>query len=165
MNYYVIVRGPLGVGKSTISRRLARVVNAAYISVDRVLDEYGIWYDGRLNEFLKVNEIVAPRARRLLKKGTPVILDGNFYWKSQIKDLERRLDHRHFVFTLKAPLSLCIDRDAGRKVPHGGTAAREVYEKSTRFDYGVGVDATQPPQRIVREMVSAIASARHDGPG
>jgi predicted kinase len=85
MSYYVIIRGPLGVGKSTVSKKLGKIVRAEYISVDRVLDEYDIWYSGRLSEFLKVNVIVARRAGRLLKKGTSVILDGNFYWKSQTR--------------------------------------------------------------------------------
>jgi predicted kinase len=99
-----------------------------------------------------------------LETGTPVVLDGNFYWKSQIKDLEKRLHHRHFVFTLRAPLSVCIERDAGREAPHGSPAAREVYAKSTKFDYGVEVDATQPLDRIVREIVSTISSGRHEVP-
>ena len=160
MNHYVIIRGPLGVGKSTVSRRLAKVVRAEYISVDRILDEYDIWYSGRLSEFLRVNVVVARRAGRLLKKGTSVILDGNFYWKTQIEDLERRLDHRHFVFTLKAPLNVCIERDAGRDIPHGSQAAREVYTKSTKFDYGSGIDAMQPLKRIVREIASTISDGR-----
>jgi len=165
MNYYVIIRGPLGVGKSTVSRKLAQVVRAEYLSVDRVLDEYDIWYAGRLAEFLKVNEVVARSARRLLKKGSSVILDGNFYWKTQIRDLVKRLDHRHFVFTLTAPLSVCIRRDAQREVPHGTQAAREVFAKSTRFDFGIDVDATQPLERTVREIVSIISGELHEKPG
>jgi hypothetical protein len=97
----------------------------------------------------------------LLKKGTAVIFDGNFYWKSQIRDLEKRLDHRHFVFTLKAPLDVCIKRDAGRKVSHGSQGAREVFAKSTRFDYGIGIDATQPLERTVRKIVSTILGGPH----
>lgn len=162
MSYYVIIRGPLGVGKSTVSKKLAEVVRAEYISVDRVLDDYDVWYSGRLSEFLKVNVIVASLAGRLLKKGTSVILDGNFYWKSQIKDLERRLDHRHFVFTLEAPLNVCIKRDAGRDATHGNQAARKVYGKSTRFAYGTRIDATRPFDIIVREIGLIISGGRRE---
>lgn len=163
MNYYVIIRGPLGVGKSTVSKKLARILRAEYISVDRPLDDRGIWYSGRLREFLEVNEIVAQQAGNLLANGTPVVVDGNFYWKSQIQDLERRLDHRHFVFTLKAPLDVCIRRDASRAAAHGSRAAEEVYAKSTRFSYGTPIDATQPVEAVVRKVRSIISRNRLTG--
>lgn len=163
MSYYVIIRGPLGVGKSTVSKRLARMLRAEYISVDRVLDDRGIWYSGRLREFLEANEIVAQQAGRLLADGTPVVVDGNFYWKSQIKDLERRLAHRHLVFALKAPLEVCIQRDASRAAPHGSRAAGEVYAKSTRFSYGTPIDATQPVEGVVRKVRSIISRNRRAG--
>jgi predicted kinase len=165
MNFYVIVRGPLGVGKSTVSRKLAQVLRAEYISVDRVLDEYDIWYSGRLSEFLRVNAIVARRAGRFLTKGKPVIFDGNFYWKTQIRDLEKRLDYRHFVFTLKAPLDVCIQRDAGREAPHGSEGARAVYAKSTRFDCGIGIDATRSLDRTIRTIRSTLIHALREAPG
>lgn len=158
MSYYVLVRGPLGVGKTTVSQKLALELRAQYISIDRVLDEHDLWYDGRLSEFLRVNVIVARQATTRLKQRTPVVLDGNFYWKTQIKDLERRLPYPHFVFTLKAPLNVCIERDARRAEPHGVRAAREVYTKSTRVVCGVEVDATQPLERIVQEMVRSVSA-------
>jgi predicted kinase len=161
MSYFVLVRGPLGVGKSTVSKGLAKEIDAAYISVDRILDEQDLWYSGRLSEFLRVNKFAAERAGHWLRKGTPVVLDGNFYWKSQIRDLVDRLDHPHFIFTLKAPLSVCIKRDAGREKTHGSQAAGEVYAKSTRFDYGTAVDAVKPIERVVSEIVSHILVSRH----
>ncbi len=119
MSYYVVIRGPLGVGKSTVANRLAKEIGADRILIDR-------------------------------------ILDGNFYWKSQIEDLIGQLDYRHYVFTLKAPLSVCVDRDSRRATPHGSQAAREVYAKSTKFDYGIGLDATRPIETVVREIVSHL---------
>jgi predicted kinase len=165
MSFYVLVRGPLGVGKSTVSKRLARVLRAEYISVDRILDDEEIWYSGRLSEFLKANEILAARAGPIMATGRPVVLDGNFYWKTQIRDLEQRLDRPHHVFTLRAPLTTCAERDAGRIRPHGAQAAREVYAKSTKFEYGIGVDATQPLARIVEEIEARIARSTPPRPG
>lgn len=160
MSYYVILRGPLGVGKSSVSRRLAQVLRAEHISFDRVLEEFDIWYSGRLSEFLRANVVVARRAGRVLKRGSNVILDGNFYWKTQIRDLEKRLDQPHFVFTLHAPLRVCIERDARRDAPHGTPATREVYAKSTRFEYGARVDATQSLESVVREIASTVSAHR-----
>ncbi|HLM90999.1 MAG TPA: AAA family ATPase [Thermoplasmata archaeon] len=156
MSYCVVIRGPLGVGKTTVSKRLSARIAAEYISIDRILDEDGLWEAGHLSEFLRANEIAAARAEPMLAKRTPVVFDGNFYWKSQIEDLVGRFRYPHFVFTLKAPLRVCIERDARRPKPHGIEAAKEVYAKSTRFEYGIGLDATCPIPSILRKITSRL---------
>jgi len=160
MGHFIVIRGPLGVGKTTVAERLAKELGAEYISIDRILDEHGLWESGRLSEFLRANAFAVERARGILDEGTPVVVDGNFYWKSQIEDLVRTLDHRHFVFTLKAPLRLCIERDRGRDLPHGSEGARAVYAKSTRFEYGIGVDATGPIESTLCEIRSHLVRGR-----
>ncbi|MGD0249564.1 MAG: AAA family ATPase [Thermoplasmata archaeon] len=156
MVYFVIIRGPLGVGKTTVSERLAKEIGAEYLSIDRILDDHGLWEEGLLSEFLQANAIAVERGERSLARGVPVVFDGNFYWKSQIEDLIGRLPYRHFEFTLRAPLELCIERDGYRGVPHGPEAAREVYAKSTAFDWGVEIDATRPLETIVGEIRSQL---------
>jgi len=143
MSYYIIIRGPLGCGKSTVAENLAQKLNAEYIAIDRILDEHGLTEDkeeGYISQksFKKANEIVVPKVMEALKSGKIVIFDGNFYWKSQIEDLIERLDFPNFVFTLKASMEICIKRDMERNKTHGKDAAMVVYEKSTSFDYGNG---------------------------
>ena len=36
---YIVIRGPLGVGKTTIAKALARQLDGLYLSIDDVLDE------------------------------------------------------------------------------------------------------------------------------
>jgi adenylate kinase family enzyme len=157
MVFYVVIRGPLGVGKTTVAARLAKRISAECISIDRILDEHGLWEAGRLSEFLQANEFGVPQARGFLEKGTPVIFGGNFYWKTQIKDLVGQLDYRRYIFTLKAPLRLCIERDRGRVTSHGSKGAKEVYAKATKFDYGIGVDATRSIECVLHEITSHIS--------
>ncbi|HXQ79433.1 MAG TPA: ATP-binding protein [Thermoplasmata archaeon] len=158
MSYYLLVRGPLGVGKTTVSHRLVRELHAEYVSIDRILDERGFWDSGRLSEFVKANRVAAERARPTLVSGTPVIFDGNFYWKTQIRDLVRRLDFPHAIFTLTAPLSDCTARDARKGSPHGSKGAREVYAKSTAFNSGTSIDATGSVDSVVRSIKSNVRS-------
>jgi predicted kinase len=157
MSFFVVVRGPLGIGKSTVSKSLATKINAEYISIDQLLDDHGLWVSGRLSEFLRANDFAVERAHNFLERGVPVIFDGNFYWKTQLEDLLHRLEYRHFVFTLEAPLEVCAARDGGRASPHGATAARQVYAKSTRFEYGIGVDATRRVDLVVRELARYLS--------
>jgi predicted kinase len=146
----------LGVGKSAVSKRLAEKIGARYVSIDRILDERNIWYSGRLSEFLRTNEIAATEARRWLSKGTPVVFDGNFYWKTQITDLTHRLQFPHHIFTLEAPLAVCVERDGRRRPPHGPEAAEQVYAKTHRFRAGIGVDATRSVAQVVSDLVARI---------
>jgi predicted kinase len=152
MAQYVVIRGPLGVGKTTVARRLGTQLSARYLSVDRILDEEHFWESGRLGEFLRANAVLAERARRSFERGHDVVIDGNFYWRTQLADLTRRLRVSGHVFTLVAPLSVCIERDRARPYSHGADAAREVFAKTTRFDWGTPVDATRPLSVVVRDI-------------
>jgi hypothetical protein len=88
------------------------------------------------------------------------VIDGNFSWRTAVDDLVARLRFPHVVFTLKVPLSVCLPRDAGRRAPLGSDAVREVYEKATTFDYGVGVDATGAVEDVVARMVQELKGSR-----
>ena len=37
MSYYIIVRGPAGVGKSVVARKLSRNLNAYHVLFDRIM--------------------------------------------------------------------------------------------------------------------------------
>ena len=163
--FYIIVRGPLGCGKSTISQKLAKDIGAEYFAVDRVLDEFDLTKDkeeGYISQksFFKVNEIIAQRADKFLRRGKAVIFDGNFYWESAIEDLISKLDYAHLVFTLKASVDTCISRDEERGKTHGEMATRVVHKKSTSFDYGIVIDTeSKTPEKTLSEIEKVIRSS------
>lgn len=159
MNFFIIIRGPLGSGKTTIAKKLAEIINAEYIAIDEILDEHDLTQDredGYISQksFLKANEIAVFQADNFLKKGKNVIFDGNFYWKSQIEDLVQKLDYPHHIFTLQAPLSICIERDSKRKNPHGVDAATVIYEKTAAFACGTPIDALKPINFIIDSILT-----------
>lgn len=161
MSFYIIIRGPLGCGKSTIAERIAKRLKAEYISIDRILDDHNLTKEleeGYISQksFLKANELVIPKAKSSLKKGKPLVFDGNFYWKSQIEDLIKRLEFPHYVFTFKVPLDVCIERDRQRGKTHGEDAARAIYKKALAFDYGTVIDINRPLDICVREILSYL---------
>lgn len=160
MVYFVIIRGPLGVGKSTVTAQLATRIGGVPVSIDRILDEYQLeeWEDGyvSLRSFVRANEHAAELARSILTGGRPVLFDGNFYYEAQLDDLVGRLRFRHYIFRLDAPLAVCIARDAHRRPPHGAQAAQEVYAKAATVGRGIGIDATVPVDTMVDEIVSHL---------
>ncbi len=161
MAYYVIVRGPLASGKTTIANRVADEIKAEYISIDRVLDAEVGTQDleaGYISQksFIAANTLVVPRAQQVLERGRLVVIDGNFYWQSQLDDLVQRLQFPNFVFTLKLPLEMCIARDRERGKTHGEDAVRAVYRKSTEFSAGAPIDAAQPLGTCVADILSYL---------
>ena len=145
MVFYVIIRGPAAVGKTTIGKGLAEQLNGKHISVDKVLKENGLDYiPGEKwvpeHKCLKFNAIVLPRVKERLKEGKIVVFDGNFYHKSQIENLIDNLDFQHFVFTLKAELNDCISRDKKREGELGEQAVKDVFKLVSAFDYGTIID-------------------------
>jgi predicted kinase len=158
--FLAIVRGPLGIGKTTVAKALAAKWEARYISVDAILEDFDleIWEEGYISEaaFLRSNVHVAVQAARWLGNGRAVVVDGNFYWKSQVEDLLRRVPVRSAVFTLQAPIEVCLERDAHRGRPLGTPSVRDVYAKVVSFDCGIPVDATRPVETIVADLSARL---------
>ena len=155
MSFFLIVRGPLGAGKTTIARALAQDLGAEVVSIDEVL-ELQEWDGGSEALFLAANVVAADRARALLLRGVPVVVEGNFYWERAIQDLAGRLAFPHEVFTLKVPLEVCLERDRLRSPSYGEEAAREVFEKAARVECGVPIDGTRGVADIVRDVRSRL---------
>ncbi|MFP4567838.1 MAG: AAA family ATPase [Candidatus Woesearchaeota archaeon] len=161
MSFYVIIRGPLGCGKTTISKKLSELLDAKYFSIDEVLRNYNLEGDreeGYISQksFKQANDVLVPLAKIKLNSGVPIIFDGNFYWQSQINDLISKLDFPHYVFTLTAPLDICINRDELRNDAHGDAAARAVFRKSVEFDFGINIDVNKPIDICIKEILSFI---------
>ncbi len=72
MSYYIIIRGPLGSGKSTLSAKLAHKLDAKHVHMDEVLEKHGL--DKMppdapcipAENFIKANEIVLPEVKKSL---------------------------------------------------------------------------------------------------
>jgi len=163
MTYYLIIRGPLGIGKSTVARTIAKELKADYISLDDVLSENGLDKVGLGQEsipatnFIMANGIILPRARESLTQKKILVLDGNFYHQAQISDLVTNIQFPYFAFTLKAPLETCIARDRSRKRSYGEDAAQAVHNLVSRFEYGTSIDTDgRNADEVVREIISCL---------
>jgi len=161
----IIIRGPLGVGKSTVAKAVAEKIGGFYISVDEVLDQNDLdkAVEGEgipLSNFLKANEIIAAEAKQAKGQRKPVVVDGNFYHKEQIEQLVRLLGDAT-TFTLKASVETCVARDAVRAKPYGEDAARAVHIFVSAFDYGTVIDTGM---QTIKETIQSVMDSLDSQP-
>lgn len=162
MSYYILIRGPLGIGKTTLSKLLSKKLKAHYYSMDKILADNNL--DKRGDEpciparnFIKANEIILSQIKENLEKKNIVILDGCFYHKEQISHLEKNLKYKGYVFDLKAPVNVCIERDSKRKEVYGEGAAQAVYNLVARFDYGTAINTQgKTTEEVVADMLTHL---------
>ena len=159
MSYYILIRGPAGVGKSTVSRLLSKQIKAEVIHFGEIMKSLGLDYIPGdkwipLHKFVKAHEIKIPELKDKLASGNNLVIDHNFYHKEQIEDLLKNLQFEHFIFTLKADLNECIRRDKTRPGELGEQATKDVYELVSAFDYGISIDTNgKTPTQVVDEIL------------
>jgi len=164
MGYFVIIRGPLGIGKSTLSKKLTKILKGNYISMDKIVDKNRIIKkldkNGLIDvrNFIHANTVLLPVALKFLKEDKPVTTDGCFYHKEQIVDLINRLKpYDVYIFDLKAPVDICIERDKHRKISLGEDATRAVYNAVSRIDCDIKIDTLgKTPDQTIKEILKHL---------
>ncbi len=162
MSFYLVVRGPAGVGKSAVAKQLAKSLRATYISFDAITDRHGLAVirgEGiSAANFLAANRIVLPKARRSLNRGRPVVFDGCFYRSRQLKNLIKNLPFPHAVFSLEAPLKECLLRNRKRKPSLSTTDIRAVYRLVRQVPIGIPIKTAGKPIAAVAREIQKKAS-------
>jgi len=164
MQKVLIIRGPLGIGKSTISKLVAKKLNGTYYSIDDILAKNKLDIcDEKIgcipeSNFIRGNELLLNSIKKDLRNNISVVIDGNFYQKGAlIHLLEELKEYEPKVFTLKADVKICIQRDSQRKVPHGEGAAMAVHNLVSKFDYGFIVkNEDSNIEEKVNEIISKL---------
>lgn len=112
MSFYIILRGPAGAGKTTLSKKLTKLYNGHHINIDKI--KHGLGLKHSEQEKLEANKFIIKEIKEYLDRGTVVILDEVLYYKSQLDQLEQ-LPYEHYTFSLTTPLNLCLKRNHGRR--------------------------------------------------
>jgi len=155
MAYYIVIRGPPAVGKSTISIRLASRISAQYICLDNVRREFRHTFSEE--DKIKTLEKALPRVLDKLESGRSVILEEVFYYPSQFRYLENNLPFDRYIFSLQASLEECVRRDAGRSSAMGEARVERVYGFVSRYDCGIKIETKgRHSEDVVDEITSHL---------
>ncbi|MFT4326284.1 MAG: AAA family ATPase [Candidatus Woesearchaeota archaeon] len=155
----IIIRGPLGVGKTTIAKEISVRCNAHYISFDEVLVEYNLDKEDDVFtalDFIKANTCILDDCQKVLQEGQSIVFDGCFYFLEQINHLQEHLNASFIIFDLKASLETCIKRDANREKSYGEKAAQEVFVLVSKHDVGIAINVEKPFNVVIEEIVSLL---------
>jgi len=157
MEYCIIIRGPAGIGKTTISKELAKAIDAKYFSFDKIMKDNkldDIVGDGIAAEnFVKANEIILSE----MKKHKRVVLDGCFYRKKQMEHLLHKLSSKVFIFTLLADITECHKRNLSRKNPLSKENVKQVYDLVCKLKVGTDIRVrNKEVHTVVSEIISHI---------
>ena len=157
MKKLTIIRGPLGVGKTTISKLLAEKLGAEYLSLDKIMEERKLdQAEGGIpvENFLKANEIAF---EMMCASDKSFILDGCFYYQEQIDDLKEKLKDDIQIFSLMSNVETCIERDAKREKVYGEDSARYVHMVTAKVKEGEeiqsdGLSVEETVERILERV-------------
>lgn len=162
-NKVIIIRGPLGVGKSTISMQLATMLSGLHIPLDDVVDRLGLDRvppDAECipaENFLTALKNVLPQIEQAMAQGKSAIVDACFYHQEMIVFLENHFPGKTVIVTLDSPIDVCIARDRGRSKSYGEDAARAVHSLVSRFSAGIRIDATQPKEATIAKIIALLS--------
>lgn len=152
----ILIRGPLGVGKSTIAKSLAKKLKAKYLSLDKILSENDLeGADGiPLANFLKANGIITKRVKN---SKNSFVLDGCFYYQQQMDDLQLKFGNELIIFTLISDVNKCIERDSKRKKVYGEDSARFVHSVTTQVKAGHEIDSNDlTPEKTTKKILEIL---------
>lgn len=153
MSFYIVIRGPAGIGKTAVAKKLAHKLKAVYVSFDKIREKHGIGLSEK--QRIKANAVAVPQALKALRHGKIVVFDGVFYHRSQLAHLTSALHFPYFVFTLAASVEEVVKRDAKRrgKAKLGKKKVRDFYQVVAKFKPGIVINTSgKTVERIISEI-------------
>ena len=135
---FLVIRGPHGVGKSTLRNGLMDLLegkNIAFLDIDEIGEFTNKYLTNKLpkvkKDLIDVNNII-DMSKNCSYFGFKSIIFGIFSRKEEEDILYNSLRPRsmeNYIF-LNAPLEVCIERDKQREKILGEKIIRDMYEKS-----------------------------------
>jgi len=161
MTHLVLIRGPAGSGKSTLSDKVGKRIKGNVVVLHKDLFHFQIPQKGEL----PVRELLSLISKFLLSRNFSVVLDGLFGGASaqktisQLKRIARRGNAKFTLVFLDTSKDVCLERNRKRKkaIPIKDVHKWYDYIYKTKAEKGTVINNNhlserEALRRIMREM-------------
>lgn len=161
---YIIIRGPAGVGKTTLAKKLiayfnSHKISAKYFSPGLMRKKHNLGFS--MKEKLKADNFLISEARDIIEKGHVAIFDEVYYYPQQMLNFRNKLGSP-IVIHLKAPIGALLERNSKRtgKKKLSEKRMRDVYGLDRRFRNGNVINTHKRNKNQVFRGVVRVIKAR-----
>ncbi len=164
--FVIIIAGPTGVGKTTLSKMLSRYYGCVYISEDEIAKEVFPDEYKDIEDYPDKVEIIArelfKRAKEIFSSGKCIVIDRINLEKEFIEEIKKTLHNNLILKVLLPPIETTIERDRKR----GGWASGEnaiklFYKKYKELKPVIGEEnyidnSYQTPEETFERLIACI---------
>lgn len=158
---YLLIRGPVGVGKTTtvraLQKRLKEAGHKAYcLSFEHFRAQHNLLIPTYENKKRGL-ELLIPELQQRINDGYLVVFEGVFYEKEFLDYIRDNLGVNYLQINLFAEKSTCLARDAQRNKSRGVTNVEETWEFLKRENNKDNKEITLSTENLsVDEVVNKI---------
>jgi adenylate kinase family enzyme len=164
--FVIVIAGPTGVGKTTLSKMLSKHFNCPYISEDEIAkevfpDEY-IDIEDYPDKLKMVENQLLKRAKEIFDSGRYVVMDRINLERGSIVELKKTF-RRHLIFRVLWPLmETASERDKRREGwTSGEDTIRRFYKKYEELKPIIGEknyidNSHQTPEETLERFIASI---------
>lgn len=161
--YVVLLRGPPGVGKSSIATKLVDVLPSPVVALHKDVVQFHFPYRGKL----LVDDLMRAMMRALLKKDVSVIIDGLYGGPDSAKRIAklgriaRGMGAKFVVIFLQADKKTCLKRNHARKkrIPNADVHKWYDYLYNIPHQTGIAVNTFGKSQKQTLTEVRKLLKA------
>jgi cytidylate kinase len=165
--FVIVIAGPTGVGKTTLSKMLSKYYNCAYISEDEITKE--IFPDVYKNiedypDMVKIAESqLLKRTKEIFDSGECIVIDRINLGKEFIEEIKKAF-HKHLILkVLWPPMETTIERDKRREGwTSGEISIKQFYKEYEGLKPIIGErnyidNSHQTPEETLERFIADLA--------
>lgn len=164
--FVIVIAGPTGVGKTTLSKMLSKHYNCAYISEDEVTKEVFPDIYKNIEDYpdkvKKAESQLLKRAKEIFASGECVVIDQINLEKEFIEEIKKAF-HKHLMLrVLWPPMEITIERDKRREGwTSGENTIKRFYKKYEGLKSIIGEEnyidnSHQTPEETLERFIASI---------
>jgi predicted ABC-type ATPase len=164
--FVIVIAGPTGVGKTTLSKMLSKHFNCTCISEDEIAKEVFPDVNKEIEDYpgkLKIAENqLLKRAKKIFDSGKYVVIDRINLSREFIEEMKKTF-HKHLLLrVLWPPMETTIERDKRREVwTSGEDTIRRYYKKYEELKPIIGEknyidNRHQTPEETLERFIASI---------